>query len=573
LRIVGISTAHDSSVAVYCDGQIEFFLKEERVTRKKHDFAPYSAMSEAANFLAGKKVDALAISTVGIIENNPNIKPLVDCAIKLFKTNNVFDFYSDHHLCHASLAFYNSGFDKAICVIVDRNGSSHPRSNKTLVESESVFLAEYPYSFEEIQKNYWVVTAGIETDAIINQVIFNDKARFPNREIKASSCYGITKVYESATTFIGQAILENGKTMGLAAYGQENDQFPKLFLDDGTPMDPLFTHIQARDGDSPAVINRDFIAKMTKTVTPEKHKLYADYAYQVQKQTQEEVAKIIKSAVDKTEIKNVCISGGYGLNVVANGYYISKFPDVNFFFEPIADDTGNSLGAAMLVYRQLTEDTRVLPIKTTFFNGKEPSLDLNNVSKDIAKNVKSKKVKINQLADLLASNKSVALFSGKAEAGPRSLGNRSILFYPNLLNTKDIINKIKKREWYRPFAACVLEEDADKYFEMMGIKNSPYMTISFEAKQQTKEMFPGIVHVDGSCRIQTVDKENSNLYNILKEIKKKTGHGILLNTSFNLAGEPLVDNLEQSLEVLLNSDLDFLWLPDEKLIYEKRYNQ
>jgi carbamoyltransferase len=571
MRIVGISTAHDSSVAVYCDRKIEFFLKEERLTRKKHDYSPYVALAETAKFLNGKKVDAIAISSIGPIENNLNVKPLTDCAIKLFKTDKVFDLCPEHHLCHASLAFYNSGFDQAIVVVIDRNGSSHPRSNKTIVESESIFVAEYPHSFDAIQKNYWISGAGIENDPIVNQVIFSDKARFPNREIIANSCYGITKVYESATTLIGQAILENGKTMGLAAYGQDSTKFPDLFLENGSPKDPIFTHIQAREDNSPATILRDHISMMTKNVTEENHKFYADYAYQVQKQTQQQVVRYIRSAINRTRIKNVCVSGGYGLNVVANGYYISQFPDVNFFFEPIADDTGNSLGAAMLVYRQLTDDDKISSINSTFFQGQEPDLDIQKVSKDIVKNVSYKKVKLDFVVDALLSHKSVALFSGKAEAGPRSLGNRSILFYPTLPNTKDIINKIKNREWYRPFAGCVLQEDAEQYFDMMGVKNSPYMTISFNAKEETKKMFPGIVHVDGTCRIQTVDKDNENLYKLLKEIKKITNHGILLNTSFNLAGDPLVDNLEESLEVLINSSLDFIWIPDSKLICEKRF--
>lgn len=570
MRVVGISTAHDASVAVYNDGEIEFFLKEERLTRTKRDNQPFTSMVEVVNFLNGKKVDAVAISSP--IATDQYVKAIMDCASKIFKTKNIYDMSSTHHLCHASLAFYNSGFEESIILVVDRNGSLQLDSRGLALESETVFLAKYPNNFKEIRKNYWSNALGANFDHNLKEAIQKEKASKTDCLITCESLYGITKVYESATALIGENLLENGKTMGLAAYGKDNVNFENLFLENCQPVDSLFTHIITHRGDVSATMYKKYINKITTSLKQDDYQFYADYAYQVQKQTQEQVLKLIQWAIDKTGIKNVCVSGGYGLNVVANGYYVSKFPNVNFFFEPLADDTGNSLGAAMFLYRQLTQDAKIRPIKSTFFQGEQPNLNIKNISKNVIEKISYKKVKTNFIIDALLSNKSVAIFSGKAEAGPRSLGNRSILFYPTLSSTKDIINKIKKREWYRPFAGCVLEEDAQEYFEMMNIKSSPYMTISFAAKQKTKDLFPGIVHVDGSCRVQTVKEDNENLYELLKDIKKKTGHGILLNTSFNLAGEPLVDSLQQAIDVLINSSLDFLWTPDNKIIYQKHYN-
>jgi len=181
------------------------------------------------------------------------------------------------------------------------------------------------------------------------------------------------------------------------------------------------------------------------------------------------------------------------------------------------------------------------------------------------------KTKAKKVAQLLVDNKKVAIFNGKAEAGPRALGNRSILFYPNLKDSKNIINRIKKREWYRPFAASVLKEDARNYFDMMNIEDSPYMTVSFNCLKITKELFPGIVHVDGSCRVQTVDKDNPYLYDLLKEVKKLTGHGIVLNTSFNFAGSPLIDSLSEAIDFMLRSELDYIWTPkNNTIIYKKQ---
>lgn len=569
MRVVGISTAHDSSVAVYTDGEIEFFYKEERITRVKRDKRPFAAMLEAVKFLDDKKIDAIAISSPHDNYIDGQTPTIVNVAQKMFKTNNTYQFLNLHHLCHASLAFYDSGFEEAVVVVVDRNGSNHPHSQGLLLETETIFTAKYPNIFEQITKNYTVSSRGDKPDSFLSELMFNEKKNNPNCEINYNTLYGITKVYETATVLIGENILENGKTMGLAAYGNKKKPFVNLFLENNTPNDSLFTYVvNPRDGWRSSLY-RDHYDKLVKFVDKNDYQFYADYAYQVQKQTQEQVAKLIDSAIQKTGIKNVCVTGGYGLNVVANGYYISRFPDVNFFFEPLADDTGNSIGSAMLVYRELSKDDSIRPIKSTFVNGYEPNIDIEKINLDLKNKIQVSETNAKSVAKMLSNNKKIAIFNGKAESGPRALGNRSILFYPNLVESKDIVNRIKKREWYRPFAACVLKEDAKKYFDMMTIKESPYMTISFNCFKKTKKLFPGIVHVDGSCRVQTVDKDNKHLYNILTEIKKITGHGLLLNTSFNLAGQPLVDTLEQAVEVLLDSELEYIWIPENNSIIQK----
>lgn len=567
MRIVGISTAHDSSVASYCDGEIEFFMKEERITKRKRDKNPFAAMVETAKFLGNKKIDAVAISAPHNTDVDSYLFAIIDAATKIFKTNNIYKLFNSHHLCHASLAFYNSGFDNAVVVIVDRNGSNNPNSNMLLFESETVFTAEYPSSFKEIKKNYWLAQRGQSSDAFLLELVPREKTKRPGCEISYESLYGITKVYETATILIGEGILENGKTMGLAAYGNENQDFPNLFLDNGCPNDSLFSYAMSSRDNTLAAIYKEYAGKMTKTVDKNDYQFYADYAYQVQKQTQEQVAKLIETAVQRTGIKNVCVSGGYGLNVVANGYYISKFPDVNFFFEPLADDTGNSIGAAMLVYRELSKDKTIRPLKSTFFNGHEPHISAEEFDRHP---ISYGKATVNDVARLLADNAKLAMFAGKAEGGPRALGNRSILFYPNLADSKDIVNRIKKREWYRPFAACVLKEDAWEYFDMMSLTESPYMTVSFDCRAMTKELFPGIVHVDNSCRVQTVGEENKNLHSLLTAVKELTGHGLLLNTSFNLAGSPLVETIDDAIKVMMESELEYIWIPEHQTLLGKQ---
>jgi len=245
MRVVGISTAHDSSLAVYTDGEIEFFYKEERITGVKRDKRPFAAMLEAAKFLGSKEVDAIAISSPHDNFIDTYTKSIADAAKKMFKTKNIYEFSNLHHLCHASLVFYNSGFEEAIVIVVDRNGSNHPDSQGLLLEAETIFIAKYPNSFEEIVKNYTLSSRGSQPDSFLLELMHKEKVSNPNCEINYNTLYGITKVYETATVLIGENILENGKTMGLAAYGNKEKSFVNLFLNNNTPNDSLFTHIKS----------------------------------------------------------------------------------------------------------------------------------------------------------------------------------------------------------------------------------------------------------------------------------------------------------------------------------------
>ena len=306
-------------------------------------------------------------------------------------------------------------------------------------------------------------------------------------------------------------------------------------------------------------VHKNYSQKVASEITKENYKMYADYAYEIQTQTQESVGDIIEESIKRTNIKKVCISGGYGMNIVANHYYLQRFPDVKFYFEPISDDSGISIGAAKFLYHSQTKDKTKRTLSTTSFHG-----TLHDVS-----NYRGITTTIKEIASLLYENKSVAVYTGLSEAGQRALGNRSILFNPLNPDAKDIVNRIKKREWYRPFAAMVLEEDANIYFNMERIKSSPFMTICFPVKQEYTKLLPGVTHVDNTCRIQTISKENKYLYELLIEYKKISDHGILLNTSFNLAGEPLVETPEDAFKTLNNSCLDYLWFEETKQLFEK----
>jgi len=516
MRVLGISPFHDSSVALYKDGEIELFIKEERLTRIKRDMYPYKSIKQALEY-CNYKVDEVVVAPPSVDSYNDfllfYLDKTLDKRIKIMEDS--------HHLQHAALAFYNSGFDKSLIIVVDRNGSLTEEGK----ECESVFIAEYPAKFKKIYSNSW-----------------------KENEL------GIVKVYEAATTLIGQHPLENGKTMGLSAYGKIAD-YPLLFDENLNANHSLFSHIQKDNFKSDTqAIYKDHIGSEVEKVLEGSHDFYANFAYEVQQQTQEQVLKLIKKSVEETKIKNVCITGGYGLNVVANGYYIDNTKDVNFYFEPLADDSGNSIGAAMYIYHLLTNDNKIKKLDHTFYHNVDP--DLSIVSNGITE--------ISHVVDKILDNKTVGIFKGKAESGPRALGNRSIVFDPRNPDAKKIVNLVKKREWYRPFAGVVLEEDFEKYFHTKGLKSSEYMTISFKVKEEFINLFPGIVHVDGTCRVQTVSQ--GHLYDLLKEFKKITGLGVLLNTSFNLAGDPLVETVADAINTLNNSFLDYVWFVDKNNI-------
>ena len=540
MRVLGVSPLHDSSAAIINDGEIEAFYKEERLTKHKRDSEPFRAVDKIIAEAKGP-IDLVVIGAPA-----PDHPALVTWLFYLQKKTGlkqIIDLSKTHHLQHASLAFYNSGFDEAAIIVIDRSGSIHADKIR---ESETIFKAKYPCYFEEVYKNYWFDSFDAEAQRWIQRAI--DKN--PLSEHQCKSMYGIVSVYETATTLIKQEVLENGKTMGLASYGKPSENPPKLFIKDNIPNDLLFDR-----EDIPGAwiaVNRNLHKHAQKIVNKQNYQFFADYAYQVQQQTQEAVCYLIQKAIDKTGLKKICISGGYGLNIVANHYYTTKFPDVEFYFEPLADDSGNSLGGAMFVYRNESQDPKIRKIEHTFIHGVKHSLE----------NIKGNPCTVKDVARLLVDNNSVGVYNGLAESGPRALGNRSILFNACNPDAKDIVNKIKNREWYRPFAAMVLEDDAPRYFEMGHITSCPFMTMSFPVKEEMRSVIPGVVHADNTCRIQTVTEKDGHIYELLSEMKNITGHGILLNTSFNLAGKPLIEEPHEAMEVLSTSYLNFVWFPE-----------
>jgi carbamoyltransferase len=516
--------------------------------------------------------DSVDVSIVTEWEKISNVsKKFILSYYKKYNHFPLIEYDSKHHRNHASLAFYNSGFDKAIIFVADGAGEVNFATAPdgkfiNYKEIESLYVGDYPSSVEPIYKNFGSYKGHDYTKELARW-----NKNYTDCEVVFGNYMGIGFLYGCAAIHISETMEEAGKIMGLSSYGKasnnnyiKNNYFVDTDLFDCAAHDflPIFAppngypenlkykpvnpNTLTEKGGPETVIALKTLPQ-TRFVTKTNYKPYADFAKDVQLQTQEIGANLIRKAIDKTGIKKVCVSGGYGMNILSNSYYVKQFPDVEFYFEPLSIDSGISIGCAMYHYHKETGDCTIRPVKSISFHG----------FKHDVTSYKGTDASIKDIAKLLYDNKSVAVYTGLAEAGQRALGNRSILFNALNVDAKDIVNKIKRREWYRPFAAVVLEEDAEMYFDMGRTKKNLFMTQSFDV---STNLIPGVTHVDNTCRVQTVSE--GYLYDLLVEFKKLSGHGILLNTSFNLAGKPLVETPKQAMETLNTSVLDYLWFEE-----------
>jgi carbamoyltransferase len=289
-----------------------------------------------------------------------------------------------------------------------------------------------------------------------------------------------------------------------------------------------------------------------------------DLAYACQTQTQEQVLRLIRKAVEMSGKKRVVISGGYGLNCVANYYYLEHLKDegIEIYVEPVSNDAGTAMGAALVFWHGMQDDMTVRPYGTLYL-GPKYEYTAEDVAGKLSEGEELVDVTAQEVVNLLRQKNIVTIFQGRSENGPRALGNRSVLFDPTFEDGKDYVNMVKRREYFRPFAGTILEEDVHEWFDLRGMKNSPHMMYAVNCQPGIAEKIPSIIHVDGTCRIQTVTPEqNKHYYDLIKAFKDETGIPIIFNTSFNLGGEPLVETVDDAIWTLRNSDIEYLYLPE-----------
>ena len=591
--IAGIARGHNAGVCLLKDGEIVFSIEEERLTRSKYDGGPLASMLKIKEYT--DKIDFLCIShttplsaTAGKLDYTgedvySGLARKVGLIDKLAldeygRHPQVIDMAMYHHKMHAGMAFYRSGFEEAVAVIVDGAGTFFPITidgdSLTVYETESIYKCEYPATIKTLHK-----TMGAR-EMIVNAYVedfdageWEPGAKF---DLSISDKAGIVKSYEAVTEYCGWSSIEAGKTMGLFPYGKENDQIPNIVDKNDYPFPTINRNSILPRYPNGAVVNTSPYEYLRDNTDGDITLLQnrRDMAYAVQTETQKAVADLIRHAVNISGSKNVVISGGYGLNCVANYYYLKELENegINIYVEPISNDAGTAMGAALIWHHQHTQSIEVKPQADNVYLGPEYNYSEDDITEVVEKyNVEISEATEQDAVDLIVDRNIVTLFQGRSENGPRALGNRSIMYDPTDDNAKDFVNSVKHREYFRPFAGSILEEDVHEWFDLRGMKNSPTMMYAVNCMPGIEEKIPGIIHVDGTCRIQTVTKEqNPHYYSIIKAFKERTGCPIIFNTSFNLGGEPLVETLDDAVRTLVESEIEYLYLPEyNKLITVK----
>lgn len=558
---------HDAAATLIVDGNIVAACEEERFIHEKHtgrlpinaiDFCLDYADIEPKNvdfvsfpFNYKSRLEPVLIYNLSVFEerikyymdNKTDIKKIREDAQKIIsvekkimhahrdvetyvknKFPNAEFKVVDHHLAHAASSYYLSGFNSSSVLIVDLIGE------------------------------WATVTKYAAKD---NKLIEIDRIYFPD---------SLGKIYQTFTKFLGfKPYSDEFKVMGLAAYG--TNKYVSFFHDvvhlmpEGrfkVNQDLMLFCKGIRPEWSERVVDVIGMPKKKDEAFEQRH---ADIAFGLQELTENVLLHLVKDVVLKTNESDLCMAGGVALNALANQKIRESGFVKNLFVQPASYDAGTSLGASIVTY--LSEAQKPLKTLNNYYLGPEYS------DQEINQVLEKQKIKYelyrNSFQDLLNIIKNdgvVGIFQGRMEFGPRALGNRSILASPSNSAMKDILNtKIKFREEFRPFAPIILEEEVKNYFEY-GV-SSPYMTQTFTAKPITRRLAPAIVHEDGTSRIQTINKnQNSRIYSLLENISPLIGVPILINTSFNLAGDTIVNTPEDALKTFYRSDIDALVLGD-----------
>lgn len=581
--IAGIARGHNSGVCLLKNGEVVFAIEEERISRHKYDGGPYASMLKILDYT--DRLDYMIIAhtqklsdTAGRVDfSGDDVYTGLARKLGLIKRGQnpfdhpqVVDLSHIHHKLHAACAFYRSGFEEAAALIVDGAGTFLPLvingENMTGWETESIYDCSYPANFKTKYKH--IGLRGPNPGALVpnfDSTMYDEPGS--THEALITDRAGITKIYEAVTTFCGWSSIEAGKTMGLFPYGKENSAIPPLF--DETSIAPLANrNLVVPTYPNGAQINQglfEFLqdANADDITTLENRR---DLAYACQTQTQEQVLRLIRKASEMTGQKKVVISGGYGLNCVANYFYLDGLKDdgIEIYVEPISNDAGTAIGAALMFWKDM------MPLSTNDYSkdGLYLGFKYNYTVDDLAKFAESHNAEItdathDDVVELLMNKNIVCFYQGRSENGPRALGNRSILFNPTYEDGKDFVNLVKRREYFRPFAGSILQEHVHKWFDLRGMEDSPYMMYAVNCQPGIETKIPAIIHVDGTCRIQTVTQEqNKHYYDLINAFYKRTGVPIIFNTSFNLGGDPLVETLEDALDTLAKSDIEYLYVPE-----------
>ena len=551
---------HDSSACILKNGKIIAAADEERFTRKKHDASfPINAIDFCLKEAQVKNVDAIVFyedpdikwqrikkylktskpkkeTYENILFLWKNIKSKEKIQEKLTQVTGLTNaiVFLDHHLSHAASSYYVSGFDDAALVTVDGVGENH------------------------------TTTIGYGQDEKIH---LEKAVEFPN---------SIGLMYTAITTYLGfTANNDEYKVMGLAPYG--------IMDRDKNPYYKKFRKIIRLGANGEFRLNMKYFGHNKFDSTTYTGKLvdlfqlkprekesaitieHKNMAAALQIITEDAVMNILNYAYDLYKIPNLCLAGGVALNSVLNGKILERTPFKNIFIQPSAGDSGTVIGAVKYVQKVIDSDSKKEHFTHSSFGPKYSNTEILHYLKTHKikyKKFKSEEDLLKKTAQLLNQKNVIGWFQGRMEWGPRALGNRSILASPLFNDMQDILNaKVKHREMFRPFAPVVCRDDANKYFECDNPIPEPtdYMLIVYPIKKDKQKKLPVVTHVDGSGRLQTIRKNQNKLYyKLIKEFGKLTGEPILVNTSFNVRGEPIVCSPHDAYKCVMGTEIDYL---------------
>ena len=566
---IGVNASHDGSVSVINEtGKLVFHIEEERLTKNKHCCDAMSglllALSEFDN------IECVVINSTN--SYNYLAENLYNVAKSHPKTcySNIVLNDQNHHNMHSISAIMTSPFknEDVLSIVVDGAGSEIYLTDEISgYETESVFvLSDNKHNC--ISKYLRNGTENPTIQINIPEILYN------NDEIIFNDRSGIVKCYEAVCYSIGYEHQDAGTVMGLSSYGN----YKKLNTIDvrGGSKDhyasiyPGYSSLVS-DSDLLGDLNLEYGEMKNMDHNNPKFILAADIAKTVQIDTQIQYLKLIEKHVDETGIKNVCVSGGYAYNTVANAYVLKNLPHINLHVMPIAGDSGISIGCAyhgMLMSIDNVIIKENINLLNDLFLGPVYNTEILSRLEDEAIQIELMDIDelIESATNDLIENKTIAWHNGRSEAGPRALGNRCLLNNPTSITGRSDVNKIKGREWYRPLAGSMLMEHYNDWFEEPTIgERASFMSYVVKSKQPNR--IPAMVHVDDTCRIQTVTKAQNELYyKLINSFYEKTGIPMLLNTSYNKAGDPLCETFFDSIETFINTkDIHALYIEGYKI--------
>lgn len=550
MNVLGLhGYSHDAGAALVCDGEL-YAVALERISRKKYDgsFPEESILyvMEQAGIKSLKKINLAVCDALGMRFGRMRRR-----LEQMGFTGKIIPL--SHHDAHAASAYFAGPFGEAAVLVVDACGSF----SREIPGPLPVYA---PHRFSrELQSTY--VGRGRELEPV------SKTYSAPGWSVGPGTMYGF------GAMMAGFSDLEGGKLMALAALGARDDVFPdSRFVDfEGTCLaqgdperDPLtrenlsyysrlfFRGLAPREPDAPL------------------RRVHCELARAVQRQTSAAAVAMAQFLHRATGCENLCIAGGFGLNCLTNNAYAQQTPFKNIFIQPAATDTGIPLGAALYGYH-ITAGRPFFPRRFSPYLGKAYATgEILQALRQYPHLKHSRPRRFEKLvAELLAGGKICGWFQGRSEYGPRALGNRSILADPRDPDTPQRLNtRIKFRESFRPYAPAILEDQAAKYFHIHG--DSPFMLNFAPARRAAQKAMPAVLHVDGTARLQTVNRENCGpLCRLLEAFHDLTGVPALLNTSFNRRGEPIVETPADALACFVNTDLDFLVLEDH-IVFKER---